>query len=358
MKSRLALFIAFVLVWAGALAARLHQIQIVRYEQYSSRAQGQHFEEVELIPPRGTIFDSRGRKLAASVEVDSVYKPRAVDDPPGMATAISHVVGGDRRELAAKLAGGGWAWIARQLEPSVAERLRALNLEGIHFIKESKRFYPLQSLAGPLLGFVGVDHDGLAGLEAAYDDVVAGERVVRTLLKDALDGRAAAPGESFLDAEPGEDLRLTVDAAMQYIVERELARAIEAHSAKAATAVLLDPFTGAVLAMASLPSFDPNHFAESPQEHWRNRAIQDAYEPGSTLKMITAAAALESNVLDPLDTLDCERGSITLGTTRIRDHKPFGLLTFKEVVAKSSNVGAIKAGLLVGAADLSRELDA
>jgi cell division protein FtsI (penicillin-binding protein 3) len=358
MKRRVALFVLFMAVWTGTLAARLYRIQIAEHEEYRSRAQGQHYAEVALTPPRGTIFDRAGRRLAVSAEVDSVYTPGKLPDTATAAGSIADILGSDPDELARRLSSGSWTWIARQVEPSIAQSLRDLELGGVHFVKESKRFYPLESVAGPLLGFVGTDHNGLAGLEAAYDEVVSGKTIDRTMLRDALQGQAVAPGMSFLDAEPGEDLHLTIDAGVQYIVERELTRAMNEHSAKAASAVFMNPHTGEIYAMASLPSFDPNRFGESPRERWRNRVIQDAYEPGSTMKMVTAVAALEANALDPMDVLDCEMGSITLGSTRIRDHKPFGLLTFRDVIAKSSNVGAIKAGVLVGAQPLARQIEA
>jgi cell division protein FtsI/penicillin-binding protein 2 len=357
MRTRVALFVLAVFAWGGGLAVRLYQVQIAEHAEYRSRAQSQHYDEVELTPPRGTIYDREGRELAVSVEVDSVGARLHSSDVQAVAKAITGVTGGSADELAKRLRPDKWSWIERHVEPAVAESLKALDLPGVVFPKQSKRFYPMQSLAGPLLGFVGTDHDGLAGLEAAYNDVVAGKQVERTLLTDALRGRAVAPGMSFLDARPGDDLHLTIDVGIQYIVERELARAMAVHSAKTATAVFMNPQTGAVYAMASLPAFDPNHFAESPPERWRNRVIQDAYEPGSTMKMVTAAAVLEANVLDPLDVLDCEMGSITLGATTIRDHRPFGLLTFRDVIANSSNVGAIKAGVLAGAEPLARQIE-
>ena len=358
MRSRVGLFAVLVVVWIVALGLRLHRVQVVEHHEYRARAQGQHYTEVKLTPPRGTIFDRKGRRLAASVEVDSVYARLAAEDASATVLAIAQVLGVDAQKLAKRLEPGRWAWVARQVDEKIARELESLELAGIDFVKESKRSYPLKSLAGPLLGFVGTDHTGLAGLEAAYDDEVSGKRVQRTLLRDALRGQAVAPGMSFLDAEPGEDLHLTIDAGVQYIVERELARAVKEHSAKSASAVLMDPDNGAIFAIASLPSFDPNRFADSPQANWRNRVIQDAYEPGSTMKMVTAVAALEHNVLDPLDLLDCEMGSITLGSTRIRDHKPFGILTFRDVIARSSNVGAIKAGSLVGAGPLAQQIEA
>jgi cell division protein FtsI (penicillin-binding protein 3) len=356
-KSRLIVLLGLLVAWSVVLTGRLHRVQVSEHDRYAARAEGQQLKRIELVPPRATILDAKGRKLAVSIEVDSVVASGAVDRPRETATAITRVLGGDADELAKKLGTDGWKWIARQIEPEAAEHLRDLDLDGIDFVRESKRFYPQNSLAGPVLGFVGVDHTGLAGVEAAYDGAVSGEPVVRMLLRDALNGRAVSPGLSFLDADPGQDLYLTIDAGIQYVVERELQRAIEEHSAKAASAVFMDPLTGAVYAMASLPSFDPNRYGDFPPERWRNRVVQDAFEPGSTLKLITAAAALEANLLDPLDVLDCERGGITMGSVRIRDHKPFDLLTFGEVIAKSSNVGAIKAGLLVGPERLYRQLD-
>ena len=239
-------------------------------------------------------------------------------------------------------------WVERLLAPEVAAELRALDLPGLGFVGESKRFYPQGELAGPVLGFVGVDHDGLAGLEAQYERTLAGRPIRRTVLRDGLKGQVMAPGLSLLDAEPGADLHLTLDASVQYVVERELAAAVERHRAKTGTAVVMDPATGALLALASYPAFDPGAFAAVPAERRRNRAVQDTYEPGSTFKLVTAAAALDANVIDPVDVLDCEMGAIQLEKARIRDHHPFGLLTFRQVFAKSSNVGAIKAGLMAG----------
>jgi cell division protein FtsI (penicillin-binding protein 3) len=261
-------------------------------------------------------------------------------------------VGLDRAETS-KLA--GWleadrefVWVARKLDPPQAEALRALRLPGIHFLQESKRYYPLRRLAAQVLGYVGTDNHGLGGLEAAYEREIGGAPGRRTVLRDARRGTVLDPDLSFADAVPGADLHLTLDASLQYIVERELEAAVEKARAKSGSAVFLDPSTGAVLAIASFPSFDPNHFRDFPQENWRNRPITDAYEPGSTFKMVTAAAALEANVLDPEDVIDCGMGGITLANVRINDHKAFGALTLREVIVKSSNVGAIKTGLRAG----------
>jgi cell division protein FtsI (penicillin-binding protein 3) len=351
LKSRLRLFLLLVAAWAGVVAWRLYDLQVARHAEFRQRAERQQQRVVQLDPPRGAIYDARGRELAVSVEVESAFAvPRQVTDAPATARALARVLGLDAGRLERALGQDGeFVWVARKLDPPQAKAVAALELEGVYFLRESKRYYPLRELAGAVLGYVGTDNQGLSGLEAAFDAQVAGTPGRRTVLRDARRGTLLDPDLSFADAQPGSDLHLTLDAAIQYVVERELRAAVARHRAAAASAVVMDPATGAVLAMASIPGFDPNRFAEYSAGAWRNRAVMDAFEPGSTFKMVTAAAALEANVLDPADTIDCGLGGITLAGVRINDHQPFGVLTFREVIARSSNVGAIKAGLRVGA---------
>jgi cell division protein FtsI (penicillin-binding protein 3) len=354
-RLRGALVLAVAALWCLAIAGRLVALQVVDHDRYTRRAAQQQQRVEELAPARGTLYDAAGRELAVSVEVDSAWAdPEEVADPGATARAIASVLPAvDADELAAELAeataqGRAFAWVARKLDPPKAEALAALRLPGILFQTESKRYYPNRELAAAVLGYVGTDNEGLAGLEHSYDDRITGRAGRRTVLRDARRVRAVHPRLAFAIPEPGHDLYLTLDATVQHIVERELARAVESGHARRGTAVVLDPETGAVLAMASYPGFDPNRFADFPQSSWRNLAIADAYEPGSTFKMVTAAAALGAGLIDPGDVLDCEMGAINLSGTRIRDHKRFGLLTFREVIARSSNVGAIKTGLRVG----------
>lgn len=353
MNGRLTLFLVAMVLWSAGISARLVQLQVVEHEAYLKRALDQQQKTVELAPPRGTVFDARGRTLAVSVSVDSAYvMPRAVRDPEAQAKRVAGVLNWPVSRVLERLTDDRrWSWLSRQLDPPVADALRALDIDGIEFVRESKRFYPLEDFAGPVLGFVGTDHSGLEGLEAAYDEVVSGEPVRRKLVRDALDGRVAAPGFSFMDAAPGADLELTMDATIQYIVEDELDRAMTETRASAGVAILMRPRSGAILAMASSPAFDPNHFGDFDESLWRNAAVENAYEPGSTFKAVLASAALERNLIDPMDVIDCENGGITLGSIRIGDHKPFGKLTFRDVIARSSNVGAIKTGLRLERAD-------
>ena len=347
-NSRLILIAALAGVWFLVVAFRLYDLQVRSYESYRARAQQQQQRVVTLHPPRGTIFDAKGRELAVSVEVSSAAaEPSAIEDPAAAARALAGLV--DNQDLTKILSSGkGFAWIERKLDLPRAEALRKLDLPGIFFIQESKRYYPLRGLAAQVLGYVGTDNSGLAGLEFLYDGVVASEPGRRTVVRDARSGTVPLPKLTSSAATPGQDLHLTLDAAIQHLVERELAKAIAESGAHKGMIVVLEPQTGAVLAMASYPMFDPNAFADSPQSHWRNQPVEDAFEPGSTFKMVTLAAALEAGVVDPLEQIDCEMGAIHLNGVRIADHKPFGLLTTREIIAKSSNVGAIKLGYAAG----------
>ena len=345
--------LAFVIgaLWIAAIAGRLYTLQVTQHDHYVSKAARQQQRVIKLDPPRGTIYDARGRELAVSVQVDSAYAvPSEVRDPRATATALARAVPGlDAKKLARELARDReFIWVARKLDPPVAEAVRALKLDGIHFLPEAKRYYPMRELAAQVLGYVGTDNNGLAGLELLYDEKVAGKPGLRTVLRDASGGRVVAPGLSSAEAEPGQDLHLTLDAAIQHVVERELERAVVERGASRGMAVFLDPRTGGVLAMASYPSFDPNEFGRYSPARWRNRTIMDVYEPGSTFKIITGAAALGSGLVRASDEFDCEMGSIVVYGKRIRDHKPFGRLTFAQVLEKSSNVGVIKAALIVG----------
>ena len=346
MSRRLAIVAGFGIVWILLISGRLYHLQVARYEHYEGKAERQQQRVITLDPPRGTIYDARGRELAVSIQVDSLYAvPPEIDDPGAAARVLARVVPGlDAARLARQLAGDReFVWVARKLDPPVAAKVRDLNLPGLYFLPETKRYYPMGELAAQVLGYVGTDNHGLAGLEALYDQEITGRPGTRTVLRDARQGTVAAPFLYSAEPEPGHDLYLTLDATVQHIVERELAKAIADRHARRGSAIFLDPATGGVLAMASYPAFDPNDFASYPAESWRNRAITDVYEPGSTFTIVTAGAALEAGVVREDERIDCGMGGITLyKDIRVRDHNPYGLLTFAEVIAKSSNVGVIR----------------
>lgn len=350
MKSRALLVMIFVSLWVAGLSARLHHLQVTEHDHYQLLASNQQQRVLDLEPPRGTIYDARGRVLAVSVEVESAFAvPREVEDAEGAARALAEVLDLDAARLEERLEQKlDFVFVARKLDPPLAAAVARLEIPGIHFLKESKRYYPMGELAASVLGFVGTDHKGLAGLEAQYDALVAGTPGSRTVMRDAHRQTLLSPRLALVEAEPGADLHLTLDATVQHIVERELAVAVEKYSAKSGTAAFLDPSTGEIVALAGYPTFDPNQFSRVSEAVWRNRAVQDSYEPGSTFKVITTAAVLEHRLLSPADLLYCEMGGITLAGQRIRDHHPFGELTVRQVLAKSSNVGVIKLSLLLG----------
>ncbi|MBP7588255.1 MAG: penicillin-binding protein 2 [Thermoanaerobaculia bacterium] len=347
MKPRLYWLLALLALWIGAIAVRLYHLQVNRHDEFARRAERQQQRVIELDPPRGTIYDARGRELAVSVEVESAFAvPREVPDARAAAKALARALDVDGVKLERLLgADREFVWVARKLDPPQARRVKELRLPGIYFLEESKRYYPLREVGAHALGYVGTDNHGLAGLEAMYDKVVAGKPGRRTVLRDARQGMAVPANLPSAAPVPGSDLYLTLDAALQQIAERELAKAAERHRPQSGSVVLLEPSTGAVLALASWPTFDSNRFATASDAQRRNRPVSDAYEPGSTFKMVTAAAALEEGLIDPDETLDCEMGGITLAGVRISDHKPFGMLSFRDVIAKSSNVGTIKTSL-------------
>jgi cell division protein FtsI/penicillin-binding protein 2 len=362
-RPRLHLVFLLGLAWVLLLGLRLYQLQVVKHGRYVAKAERQQQRVVKLDSPRGTIYDAAGRELAVSVQVDSAYAvPGEVQDPAATARALAAVVPEIGAEhLARQLAADReFVWVARKLDPPVAAAVHRLRLPGIYFLQESKRYYPMRQLAAQVLGYVGTDNHGLAGLELVYDKEINGKPGIRTVLRDARRGTVVSPDLSFADPEPGRDLYLTLDAAVQHMVERELERVVEQRGARRGSAVFLDPASGAVLAMASFPSFDPNEFGSFTPASWRNRSIADAYEPGSTFKIFTAAAALESGLVRSDDLFDCGMGKINLGYNNIvvRDHKPYGILPFADVIAKSSNVGVIRAALLIGGDRLYRTIAA
>lgn len=354
---RLAFACTIVGAWLLALIVRLYGLQILDHDRYAERAVDQQQAVVELAAPRGTIRDARGRELAVSLEVDSIYADprelRAQDgEPEAVAGQLAEILGLSekaQRDLAERLASERrFTWVARKPDPPQAAAVMDAELPGIHRVAESRRYYPLRALGAQVLGFVGIDDVGLSGIEAMYDKVVRSRPGRRVVVSDGRAGRIRHPRLGFTAAHSGSDLTLTLDIAVQHALESELAKAVAHTQAKQATGVVLDPHTGAVIAMAGVPTFDPNRFQEYPEKQWRNPVIADAFEPGSTFKLITLAAALERGVTTLDRVWDCEMGVLRLQGVPIRDHKPFGMLSTREVLAKSSNVGAMKLGRAAG----------
>lgn len=352
-KRRRNLFALFLLVWGMVVVGRLAQLQLAQGARYRARAQRQQERRIELSPRRGSILDREGRDLAVSVEVSSVYaSPDDVTDPSGEARALAPLVGMPEKALAAKLRSEkGFVWLARKLDVGVADRVKELKLPGIRLVPETRRFYPKGSLAGAVLGYVGTDDNGLAGIEYAYDQSVRGKPGLVVALRDA---RSSTYGESEAPnvraEQEGATLTLSLDSGVQFAAERELAATMQDLHARSGSIVLMDPVNGEIFAMASAPSFDPNIYGRYSGEVRRNHAIADAYEPGSTFKVVTGSVALEEGVIGLDEVIDTGRGTLRIGSVTINEdkHHDYGALTLAGVLAHSSNVGIIKVGLRLG----------
>ena len=345
-----------VLVLAGILAVafagvvgRLGWLQVVRHGDLAALAERQYSRTVVLPAQRGPIVDSQGAALATSSPAESLFaQPRALGDPVRVAARLAPLIATPEREVHAALTSGKpFVWLRRRLPPATAAEVRALREPGLGFLPEPLRLYPNRELAAHVVGFEGAD-GGLEGIERAMNDVLTGGPGKVVVGRDAL-GREVVTEAVVQQPRPGHGVMLTLDRTIQYLAEREIDAAYRRTHAKAAMAIAMDPRTGDVLAMAIRPTFNPNAFLDVPsRDHWRNRAVTDPFEPGSTFKIILAAAALQEGVVHPDERIYAENGRITIAKTTIHDWKKYGWLTFGEVLQNSSNVGSIKVGLTLG----------
>ena len=344
-------------LWAVGIEARLAYLQIAERPEFEALAERQHKRTIRLPGKRGDIVDRRGRLLATSLDADSIYAvPSGISEREAVVEKLCGALGDctarERRSLVEKFGRErDFEYVRRQVSPDVARRVAALHLDSIGFLKESRRFYPNREFAAHLLGYVGIDNTGLAGVEFAYDSQIRGEAgtvLVSTDARRQVFSRFERPPES------GSSIELTIDKHLQYLAERELHAGVVANGAAGGSAIIMDPRTGEILAMANEPTFNPNAFGEFPEQNRRNRAVQDLYEPGSTFKLITASAAIEEDVLPINRLIDTNPGFIRIGSSIVRDTTNHGVLSFSDVIADSSNVGAIKIGFEVGTGRLSR----
>ncbi len=352
-------------VWCIAFAlllVRLVDLQVVRARTLARLAVRQQIESIQLPGRRGPIVDRMGRPLAANVEVDSAFAvPRAIDDPAEFARRIGPILGVPSGEVQARLKRGGpyFAWLARRLPVEAARQIRGLGLgDAIGMLPESRRDYPAGSLAAAVIGFAGTDDAGLAGLELQYDRFLRGTGGVGLADRDAI-GRELVQTQRIVTApRDGTTLVLSLDEVVQHIAERELAQAVEHSGARGGVVIVMDPHTGGILAMAALPSFDPNHYQQAPASLWKSRAIADVYEPGSTFKLILAASALRSHAVT-LDDRWTDPGKIRINGFMIHDAEPtehFDSLGLSDIIKYSSNVGAAQVATRVGKAAFDRDI--
>jgi cell division protein FtsI (penicillin-binding protein 3) len=351
LKRRLVYALGGLLLWATAIEARLVYLQVVRYGDYSSRAERQQSRTIKAPAKRGDILDRHGHLLAYSVDADTIIaNPNEISDVDSTIAALCRALGdcdaSDRQAMTERISKDkSFAYVRRQVWPDQAARVAALELKGIGSIKESKRTYPNSDLASHVLGYVGIDNVGLSGIEATYDSLVRGRP--GTVIVDR-DARGQAFGRVERPPTSGASLELTLDEYLQHVAERELRAGVQSSGASGGSVIIMDPYTGEILALANAPDFNPNAYRDAREELRRNRAIQDLYEPGSTFKIVTASAAFEERAATPSTIIDASAGNIKFGSRVINDDHNYGVLSFAQVIIKSSNVGAIKVALKLG----------
>ena len=335
-------------VWMVAVLARLSYLQLFCYSEYLAKAQHQQQRIFEISPKRGTIYDRKGRELAVSLPMDSIFgDPAEISDVPLVSRLLSRVLDVAPEELEAKISPAHTpVRLARKLSPETVQRIADMNLRGVFFQKENRRVYPQHELAAHVLGYVDVDEKGIGGVEYSLDKDIRGRPGKMMVMAD---GRRQWYDRRESAADPGASVSLTIDETIQYIAQKELARGIAETHAKAGSVVIQDPSSGELLGVANWPTFDPNNAGDFSDDARMDRAVSAAYEPGSTFKIITVTGAIENGVASPDEMIDCQMGKILVAGRVIHDWHPFGVLSVQQILEQSSDVGAIKVALKLGA---------
>ncbi|MBI4707001.1 MAG: penicillin-binding protein [Candidatus Omnitrophica bacterium] len=341
----------FFLIFLLFCIARLFYVQFFRFNYLAEIARKQHNLFVELEPRRGTIFDSNLKPQAVNIPVDSLYaSPNSIKekDKEFVIGKLSSILSVNSSYLRQRLSRKkSFIWLARKITPEQSEAIKQLKIKGLGFIKESKRSYPNSYLASHILGFAGVDNTGLEGMELYLDKYLKGEQGWGIYLRDARQNKLDLWQQMVLPKD-GYDVVLTIDEVIQYIAERELDKAFKTHNAKGACIVVMDPHTGAILALANRPTYDLNNHADVNKDITRNRALCDMFEPGSVFKVVTASAAIEEKKVKEEDRFFCENGEYRVANHILHDHEPKGWLSFREVIEESSNIGTVKVAQILG----------
>jgi cell division protein FtsI (penicillin-binding protein 3) len=341
----------------AVMVGRAFQLQVLEGKQLHSMAAVQYEKAFHNRSKRGTIYDRNYAEMAVSIDVASICAyPGQISSPKQTASALARALNLEQKSIVEKLLSGKrFVWIKRHADPAEVSPVRKLELDGIDFVTESRRFYPLKTLAAQVIGFCGMEGRGLEGLEFYYDSFLKGRESSRTVLRDALgrDFTAEAPSP---EDKPGHNLILTIDKNIQYIAEQALSEGAREFCAKSGMALVMAPRTGAILAMAHVPRFNPNAFGQYEPWLWRNRAITDSFEPGSTFKIFLGAAALESGRCKPDSEFYCEKGHYRIGKNVVHDVRPYASLSLQDILKYSSNIGAAKVGEKVGPSYLYRKL--
>ena len=337
-------FLLIFLLCSIALVARAVNLQIVDTEYLQDQGEARYLRDIEVPSPRGNILDRNGEPLAVSTPVSSLgVNPRKLLEVPDGITRLADALGTDADALERRIAQRakrGFVWVRRRLHPDVAQAVLDLQISGIDMRKEYRRFYPTGEVTAHLVGLTNIDDEGQEGLESAYDDWLSGEPGVKRVIRDA-QNNIIEHVETVKEAVPGKDLRLTIDRRLQYLAYRELKRAVLEHGALSGSVVMIDVKTGEVLAMVNRPSFNPNS-SEMENNGLRNRAITDVFEPGSVMKPVVVASALETGRWTPTTPIDASPGWISIGRFSAKDHRNYGPIDVTRLITKSSNVAAVK----------------
>ncbi len=344
------------LIFFALLSVRLLFVQLGAAKSLSKLASDQYKTYACLLPKRGVIYDRNLRELAVSINLNSIFlDPSMAEDKESAARRLSSVLKIDADEILQKLNKEmHFVWLARKVQPDVEKAARQLRIKGVGFIKEPQRVYPNGALASHVIGFVGVDEDGLEGIELMFDNFLKGTIGWRYSIRDAK--KREVPGYEYreIPSADGDDVILTIDNVVQAIAEKELDRSFKKYNAKGAIIIVMDPYSGDILALANRPTYDPNNVKGYEVETRRNRAICDFFEPGSSFKIVTATAVLEENVVSADDEFFCENGEFKWFSHIYHDHKPHGWLAFRDVIKYSSNIGTMKSAIKLGKRRLYR----
>ncbi|MBN8548985.1 MAG: penicillin-binding protein 2 [Deltaproteobacteria bacterium] len=361
-RTRLYLVAACAILWSAALVARLYSLQISDFEKWQEWALKQHFAEIELASERGPIFDRNGKMMAVSVPAGSVYvRPNLVQDKKAAAVSLASILEVDPKVIAKKLAEPKpFVWVQRQIPRAKAQQVEELNTPGLGYVLESRRFYPYNQAASTLIGKVGVDGHGLSGIEETFEKQLRGAEVKARFTRDALGKMIESPTETPLTADlpKGNAIRLTIDAGLQMIVDEELAAGKENANAKSAMAALVDADTGDILAISQAPAYNYNVRNVKSKAELTNKIAETVFEPGSIMKPLVAAAAMEEKVVSPGEMINCENGRYYFAKHTIKDVHPNSLISFRDVLVRSSNIGMTKVGARLGKERLYKYLRA
>ncbi len=327
-----------------ALLIRLFYLQILGFSEFSGIAAKQHNRVFKTEPRRGAIFGRRMEPMAINLEAASVYcDPRRISDKENTAVVLSKVLKVEASLLLEKFnKDKAFAWLKRKVSDEDAKVVEQLGIRGVYLLNECKRSYPNDNLASQVIGFVGVDNDGLEGLELSFDERLKGRPGYSYMVKDAKRRTVFFDKKRSLPPQNGFNLVLTMDSVIQCIVEEELREMVRTSHASSASCVVMDPFSGAILALANYPDYNLNDFSKTPRSVMANTAISGVYEPGSVFKIVTASAALNEAKAGLDDSIYCEKGEYRIGGRVLHDFHRFGTLSFREVISKSSNIGTVK----------------